>query len=371
MENENRQFPEPQNKRCKQIQEYLANPTDIKFEGPLSYRYLRIIAWIYFFIAQVVFVIGISSSFFGWEIISKDGYNVLKSLSGLSTPLFIIASFGLILGRQKNHKHFLILYGSAFIGLGVLFVLIYHRYIFGFYTHYNDLHGLTIITNRLKEYADINFFADLFMLSLFCFFINYNPKKFFIGKKTIVFRLMAIIPALYVVISYMLKMFYEFNVTEISIYVMPFLTTKSPLVFMIFIAIALWIKGREISFLKAGATKQDYLDYLKTNKNSLAFSIHLSMFILIFASIELTLYVVLGVVIAASPAYGVAETAQILTKLEFGHVAPLILAIPFLSLYSYKRTHKNSSLDIIITIVGLACSALVYIEWVFQLLTRF
>ena len=267
--------------RYQRVRDYLDNPTDIKYEGPLSYRYLRVLAWIFFAISQLAFVIRISANFFSWEIVSETGASVFKALGNISTPLFIIASFGLILSRQKTYKHFLIIYGAFFVGLATVFDVVYLRYVFAFYTFKDDARGLEQISNAIKGFANVNIFADLFMLSLFCFFIDYDPKKIFTKKKVIYFRLMAILPALYVAASYILKTLHSFDAADVPLYLFPFMTTKSPLIFLTFIMLALWIKDRERLFVKAGATKQDYKNYLKTNKNSFAFAIHLSVFIMI------------------------------------------------------------------------------------------
>lgn len=356
--------------RYQRVRDYLDNPTDIKYEGPLSYRYLRVLAWIFFAISQLAFVIKISANFLSWEIVSETGASVFKSLGNISTPLFIIASFGLILSRQKTYKHFLIIYGAFFVGLATVFDVVYLRYVFAFYSIKGEEHDLEFISNAVKGFANINVFADLFMLSLFCFFINYDPKKIFTKKKVIYFRLMAIIPALYVAISYTLKTLHNFDATDVPLYLFPFMTTKSPLIFLIFIMAALWIKYRERLFVKAGATKQDYKNYLKTNKNSFAFSIHLSIFIMIVANLELALLISISAGLAANDAFTIEEAFTITDQLGIGQAAPMILAIPFILLYSYKKSHKNGTIDLLLPAFGLLLTVLVYTEWVFSLLTR-
>ena len=352
------------------VREYIANPTDIKFEGPLSYRYLRVLAWIFFAISQLAFVIRISSNFFDWQIVSEIGASALKSLGNMATPLFIIASFGLILSRQRTYKHFLLIYGSIFVGIATIFDVVYLRYVFAFYTFKDDARGLEQISNAIKGFANVNIFADLFMLSLFCFFIEYDPKKIFKKKKVIYFRLMAILPALYVAASYTLKTLHSFDAADIPLYLFPFMTTKSPLIFLTFIMLALWIKYRERLFVKAGATKQDYKNYLKTNKNSFAYSIHLSVFIMIIASIELTLMIVISLSLVARDIYTVEQSFVIVDQLGIGQATPMILAIPFIMLYSYKKSHKNGTIDLLLPIIGIVLTAFVYAEWIFGLLTR-
>ena len=43
-------------KRREKLRQKLLNPNDIKYQGPLSYRYLKIIAWIAIAIGQVAVI---------------------------------------------------------------------------------------------------------------------------------------------------------------------------------------------------------------------------------------------------------------------------------------------------------------------------
>ena len=358
-------------KRRQRVLEYISNPQDIKYQGPLSYRYLRIIAWIAFAVAQILALATISKTMFGWNTIGEGGEIVTGLIGDLSAPLFVIASFGLILSGKKTHKEFLILYGSAFVAFGLAISMLYLRYVNTFLTKFGADVALDHATSVLSSKVGVNVFADLFMLSLFCYFVDYNPKKHFQGKKIYIFRLLSLIPVLYIVISYALKTTAHFGGIDLSFYFYPFLATKSPLVFLVFIVLALWIKNRERLFLSVGATKAQYKAYLKTNKNSLAFSIHLSVTITVFVVSEVVLFILLGIILISCNVVPLELAATYLSELGIGQTFPLSAAIPFILLYSYTRGHKNTVIDIFIPVIGIGLTAIVYIEWIFQFLIRF
>ena len=55
--------PSREEKRLEKLRKKLLNPNDIKYQGPLSYRYLRIIAWIAFAFTQILALAAISRNF--------------------------------------------------------------------------------------------------------------------------------------------------------------------------------------------------------------------------------------------------------------------------------------------------------------------
>ena len=54
-----------------------------------------------------------------------------------------------------------------------------------------------------------------------------------------------------------------------------------------------------------------------------------------------------------------------------GQASIMLLAIPFIFLYSYKRKHKDGRIDLIIPILGIALLALVYVEGIYQFILEF
>lgn len=350
---------------------FLERP-DIKYRGPLSYRSLRIIAWVSLAVAQALLFISIVSKFSTYNPINPVVSQILSYVSSLSTPLFIIASFSLILSGQKKIQHFLLLYGLGFLGIGVGLCIFYARYVDGLFVKF----GLTSemvessVGVFLKERVEINVFCDLFMFTLFFFFISYTPHKtnLFEGKRIYIFRFMSLLPTAYIITSYILRILGGTGRISLSFYFHPFMATKSPFVFLVFVIIALILKYRERIFLSFGATKAQYHDYLKTNRNSLSMSITMSVVIGIVAFLEAL--VVLAVLVYYLIVYQIDVEAidDILSVYQFGQCISMIIAVPFILLYSYTRKHKNGNLDIFIPIIGIALIVLVYIENIYQFL---
>ena len=105
---------------------------DIKYQGPLSYRYLRILGWIAFALGQLAFVSTIGNVA-SWDPIGNVGRYILSFFSNLMTPLFIIASFGLVLSRRRGYRNFILFYGAAFLGIGIGVLVLYYRYVNGLF----------------------------------------------------------------------------------------------------------------------------------------------------------------------------------------------------------------------------------------------
>ena len=100
---------------------------DIKYRGPLSYRYLRVIAWASIAITQALTVNNISGLLLEKPLISGAFEVVLLLFSALSVPLFIIATFSTILNRSKPIKNVIIFYLAAYLGFALAIIIVYYR----------------------------------------------------------------------------------------------------------------------------------------------------------------------------------------------------------------------------------------------------
>ena len=349
---------------------YLESP-DIKYQGPLSYRALRIIAWLSMGFVQIAMVIAIGSNLGLFNVSDLSGLVLAVNLIGsLSTPLFVIASFGLILSGKKSYLSYAIFYGSAFLGIGLALCVLYGRYIDGLFIelgiHESDVYN--VLQAFASNKVQINVFADLFMFTLFHLFLNYNPPKFFEGKKILIFRFFALIPVLYVAASYILKILAGLGTITLSFYFFPFFTTKSPLVFLLFVVVSLLMKYRELIFVRLGATRREYREFLKTKKNSLAVSVNISVIIAIFSVVELFILLVLFIYYVGVEHLDSNAFTDVASLYGVGQCVSLILAIPFILLYSYTRLHKNPIIDIIIPVGGIIFIMLIYIEGIYQMI---
>lgn len=344
-------------RRYARIKARITNPVDIKFRGPLTYRYLRIIAWIAFALGQMLVLGEMFTRFFGWDFLGTGGYYTVNAIYSVAAPLFIVASFGITLSGQKTFKQLIIGYGLIFLGMFVGLNIFYYRYLLGIFATEGKAE---IILNHLSFITKANVFTDLFMFALFHYFVNYQPKKFFRGKKIIIFRFLVAIPVIYVIAAYLLKVFNGLEYIHLPFVVLPLLTTKSPFVFGVFALVSIWLKRRR-KFLekKVGLTYDEYHTYLKSNRNSLSFSCHLSGIIGVFGTIEL---IAILITIFTVSRESLASTLDVMDTLSIGDVATGIMAIPFIMLYSYTRKHKNKMIDPFLPFAGIGMAIIVYLE---------
>ena len=358
-------------KRYQILREKYLNPEDIKYRGPITYRYLRIIAWVAFALGYFLMITALGNRLLGVNVLSEGGENFASIIASLSTPLFIIAAFGYVLGGHKTYKNLVIFYSIAFVAIGAAVDILYARYIASIFVKAGTPpETLVTVGNFFKHKVEINVFADLASFALVCFFLNCNPKKSFKGKKIILFRLFAILPILFVFSSYILKVISAVTPFELPFYAYPFLTTKSPYVFLAFVAMALWLKYREKLFLKIGLTKEQYREYLKTNRNSLSFSTILSIIILVAAFVDFV--VLIGFIV------GFKDMAQadpdgfsnLVKGFNVGQALSMILVIPFVMLFSYTRGHKDKNTDLFVVLGGIGLTVIMVLESVYQLLIR-
>lgn len=86
---------------------------DLKYNAPLSYRYLRLIGWIMMAITFVSIVLGaVFNLRDALESITPEQMKafqkvsvVLSYFSALPLPLFLIANFAIILQQKNNYKN--------------------------------------------------------------------------------------------------------------------------------------------------------------------------------------------------------------------------------------------------------------------------
>ena len=360
-------------KRYNKIRKRLFKENDIKYEGPLSYRYLRIFAWLFMAFGQIVLLNSLSVSTMHYDALGDVWTTILGILSSLSTPLFILASFGLVLNGRRNIRDFMLVYGLAYVGIGLGFIIFYLRYIKGLFVELglSELPFTDYFDAFLSDKVQVNVFADLFAFALFHFFLNYTPRKIFKGKSVYAFRLFSLIPVIFVLGSYIIKILTATGQMNLPFYIFPFLTTKSPIIYLIFIVAAMWIKNRERWYLKLGATKNDYQEFLKTNRNSLSVSIHLSIIIALASLLDIVLLIIAMIYYFANnlPTDDIGDV--VINTFGVGQASIMLLAIPFIFLYSYKRKHKDGRIDLIIPILGIALLALVYVEGIYQFILEF
>ena len=357
---------------------HLATPeNDIKYRGPLSYRHFRIIGWVLLALSQIGAILT-----FGERIYSAPGmYGVwpglLSSLFSLMGPLFLIAVFSIVLNAKDGYRRLIINYTGLSILVFLVTLFVYEHYIVGFFALSNGSQaahamgeGVFSLIGGEKGFISYNLFVDLLLCTLVTFFINYHPKKYFQGKKLIIFRLFALLPIFYEITCATLKICSVLEFITIPALVNPLLTTKSPVSFLVFVVLALFFKLRERLFIKRGKTHADFQLFQKTNVNSLHFSIFLSVTIVIASIIDAILMVILtAAAFASSPLpEGITEEVKFASSLNqiyscgFGQTFHMLLIIPLIMLFDYRKVYKDKTMDLIIPVAGIGLTAFVFIE---------
>ena len=353
---------------------------DITYEAPLSYRHLRIIAWAFFVIATIGTVLGIGVQVNPHLATYDSLASVFKSGQTIVSSLFLIAIFAVVLNAKDGYKRLILMYGGLTLLVYVAFVIVYQHYIVGLVgALLGDQAAANSFVDKFLDvvakdgYLTFNIFIGLFLCTLVTFFINYHPKKYFQGKKHIIFRLFALLPIIYEIGMIIVKSCAHQGIFTMSPFVYPLLPTKAPIAFIVFIVMALFIKGEQRRYLQGGKTIKDYHEFQKTNVHRLRFSFSLAIVILI-ASIVDILVVLLSGLFTAMISTGseeeiimaVANNSSMLYAIGFGKTFPMIFIIPLVLFFDYRKTYKDKLPDMIIPAVGIALVALTFLEGGFE-----
>lgn len=375
-EKEQENVPEsPNQKKPKKVRKLKGiNAPDMKYRGPLHYQHLRILAWFFFGLSVFSVVLtAITKTGSNPPYISPTLIQILESLRDLMPPLLLLANFSLILAARDSYKKFLILYGAITLLIIAIFFIYGERL-------------LVIISNLLGDtpeerrefrdsfasallYGGFNIFLDLFLCTLFAFFLNYKPKKYFQGKWIYLFRCFSILVALYEVICIVVKTLTIRGFILLPLEFTPFLTTKPIMTFLAFITIALFIKFRERYFVKHYGTHDDYTRYLTTNANSFHVGAMFGFTFLIAAVLDFILTVVcVLVMVPGGTEVEIMLAIDMLNKIGIGSAIPLALVAPVCFLLSYTRVPKYAKFDILIPVGGILIGVLIAIEGLFYVL---
>ncbi len=364
-----------QKKEKKRI--YTEGRADIRYRGPLSYRVFKILGWICIVLTHVVILMRLDIRLDPTMTpVLKTPIGILSSVSSMSLPLLLFANFALILNASEGYHKQLIRYFLSLSGVAALAIFVYERYLV-------DSAAVLLGDREMGEsavqmifrmavpsgYVAFNIFVDLFLCALLMFFMYYRPKHVFKGKALTVFRLFSVIPILYEIASFVLKLLSIEGKITIPVLAIPFLTVKPPVTFLVFIILVLYIKNRERRFLKHDRSLEDYQRFLQTNRNSFHFS-RFSAIVLALAGLFDALCLVAGIVIIwlkdPEMMTKTAEAVNRLNDLGIGQSLALLLLSPVMLLFSYTRKYEHRIVDSFIPIVGLGAIALVYVEGLYQ-----
>lgn len=360
---------------------------DIKYGGFLSYRHLRIIGWVCLVLAQMATMFKITMNMNPTTVgMFTNAYNVFSAFAGPAVPLFLIANFAVIAQQKGNWKGLLLRYGGLALIMYVAANLIIIHFAHGFVHALNpnaDLYSSTLLFGGLLASAGsqgyaLNIFIDLFLCTLAFFFLNYKPVKFFQGKKIILFRLLVLLPLAYEVAGILVKFYISLGAFVIPSFALFALPSKPPLIFLAMFIIFVIMKLGEVRRMKKNQSSQEDLsNYLDTNAHSLLTSIYMSIVFLVCVILDVILLILLGVS-AFKYLGGTTDTLdeyfpvglQVAYAAGFGASVPLLFCIPVVLLFNYKKTHKNSKIDSLVPIAGIALILVVYVEGLFQVITN-
>ena len=347
---------------------YRTKENDIRYQGPLSYRYLRILAWLSISIAQLGIVFSLASFLDVQGSSSFDAANeIINFFAALPLALFMLANFGIILRNRHNFKYLFVFYGGVMLALYAVANIIVLHYVYGTlhtinpdtdFQYVAKQTGTFLATSGTSGYI-FNLFVDLFLCVLTVFFFFYNPKnKAFKGKKIMFFRCLVIIPIAYEVVSIFVKNAAMLGKIEVPSYLFFLLTSKPPLTFAAFFSVTLILKIREMKFLKVFDNDVALLEeHNNTNAHSFRTSITISIVFTVTAGVDLI--VLLSYIVATLIRLGLDENAiwvayEMANNIGFGGSASLFLISPLVLLYSYIRTHKNKKFDSFLPFLGIA-----------------
>ena len=373
----------------------LSHENDIRYRGPLSYREFMILGWLGIICGRIVTVQNLMFRFNSDLIpVLQSQHAVLDGISSLSLAFLLIGNFAKILNNEKGYLKQIVVYGGAMLGLFVASVLLYQRYFLDMIRRLalepeNVGPFIRNLFNTFQPngFVDFNIFVDLFLCTLFMFFLNYHPSRVFTGKKVIFFRLLAILPVGWELFSMLLKVMEAHGDLEMPFTLFPLLTVKPPMTFLVFMVLAFFVKTREYRFCRRGRhTHEEYQQFLKTNRNSLHFSVFLAVCLIVAALLDalvLIVYSLFGTAIDASKT--AVDSEELLMPLMeynmsvgsavgFGETVPLAILAPLVLLFSYTRTRKDevigrwliAPVDTLIPVIAIIIIVFVYVEGIHQ-----
>ena len=359
---------------------------DIKFRGPISYRHLRILGWLFVAIAQVGVILKFGQTLYHNPQLYGQAPSVLHFFGTLMTPLFLIAAFATVLNAKDGYKKLILMYSGLGVLFFIVFLIIYEHYFVGLFSLINPATAHDVVYTLFQSMSEdgfiaFNLFIDLLLCTLVTFFINYRPTRFFKGKAIYVFRSFALLPIAYEILSVITKVCASQGIWTIHPLLFPFLTTKPPLAFLVFVIMALFVKNRERFYIKKGKTHEDYKQFQKTNVNSLHFALFLVATIIVISVLDVASNVLLsGLLIAKNmPADGNEEMANIVIATcfrmvqswGFGDCLSMLIIVPVLVFFDYKKTYKNNLIDVALPIAGIGLIVIIYLEVGYEVIRHY
>ena len=259
---------------------------DIRYRGPFSFQTFQIFGWLCIVMSVIVIMLKITRKVDPNAIPNINGLiRFIGEASELSLPFLLIANFARILNNSEGYKKQLLRNGGAALAIAVGGMFLIGRYLISslalFVTDKENVRpflGEMYRAFNPAGFLDFNIFIDLFLCTLFMYFLNARPKRVFTGKRVIILRLFVILPIAYELICFVLKVQAARGRVLLPLWSFPLLTMKPPMTFAFFVFIAFLVKIREYRYCRHGKTQEEYLEFMKTNRNSCQMSVRPLLF---------------------------------------------------------------------------------------------
>ena len=190
-----------------------------------------------------------------------------------------------------------------------------------------------VVTNLVRSHLNINVFQDLFLATVFYYFTAYTPRNVS-GGKLVLFRTCAILPALLLMGGTGLSGMNRSGMIQLPLNIVCLLTSRKPAGILLIFSMVLFIKYHEAEYAeKTGGIRDGFSEYLKTNRNSLHFSLFISVVLALLSLLDWRLGFIPG-----------------LYNWGIGSSPTMFTAIPFVLLFSYNRKTRFRFLDAFVPI---------------------
>ena len=358
---------------------------DINYRAPLSYRYVRILAWVILIVVQFGMVAKINMKLVPSSVETLSWLKTMGDfLSNIPLPLFLLANFAIIFQKRNNWKSLLVQFGGIAALLYVVGNILIIHYGYGLVHAFIDVDFMTMANNFGAMLFGLgnsglifNIFIDLFLCALLFFFMNYTPKKLK-GKQIYFFRALIALPILYEIASIVIKFHVAIGNMSIPFFLFFLLTSKPPFMFAAFLALVIILKVQDYLTFKKRGDLEFRKEHMKTNAHSFKFSCIIFIVFLSAGLLDFIVYFILGASFSFSIGQEIPEIGDfafnlaqfVIDKMGFGRAIVLILVAPIALLFSYTKTHANKKLDPLVPIVGIALILFVYIEGVYQIIVH-
>ena len=354
---------------------------DIRYKGLLNYQHFQMFGWLCIVLSVVSGMLSLGAKLD--EGLAKETaglLGVLVYVTGLSLPFLLIANFSKILNNSEGYKKQLIKNGAAALAIYAVSAGFFSRYVVGatgkLVSDPEDV--LPAMTSLFRSaspggFVAFNLFIDLFLCTLFMFFLNARPKRVLTGKKVLILRVLVLLPLAWEAASWILKWKSAHGSITLPFWTFPLLTVKPPLTFIVFMLLAVHMKTRKLRFCRHGRSHEEYLAFLKTNRNSFHFSVFLAVILVLAALADfIILFVLMGYqagsleTLANEVEARFGEFSRAAIAVGFGEAITLLFVAPFVLLFSYTKEPKNKKISMLIPAVGIVLILILVLEGIYQ-----